>query len=106
MTRVPSTIIAVLVLLLPAGAAYARTLTVAANGVDSARCGTSVPCRSVSQAINLAVDGDIIVVGPGRYGDLTLTSSWATATASSCGRPSRTARPRQSGTTTSWAISA
>ena len=76
MTRVPSTIIAVLVLLLPAGTAYARTLTVAANGVDSARCGTSVPCRSVSQAINLAVDGDSIIVGPGRYGDLNLDGTF------------------------------
>ena len=41
------------------------------NGVDSASCGTSTnPCRSITQAIANAADGDRIVVGPGTYGDL------------------------------------
>ena len=50
--------------------AHAATLNVASNGTDSASCGTSSPCRSISQAIALAAAGDTIVVGPGRYGDL------------------------------------
>ncbi|MBI1743534.1 right-handed parallel beta-helix repeat-containing protein [Candidatus Acetothermia bacterium] len=49
----------------------AKTLTVANNGVDSATCGAvNAPCRSISQAITNAVDGDTITVGPGLYGDL------------------------------------
>jgi hypothetical protein len=76
MTRSLGSLGAVLLLLLSAGAAYARTLTVAANGVDSAQCGTTVPCRSLGQAIDLAVDGDTIVVGPGRYGDLNLNGTF------------------------------
>ncbi|QSQ25124.1 right-handed parallel beta-helix repeat-containing protein [Pyxidicoccus parkwayensis] len=48
-----------------------RTLYVANNAVDSATCGSSQrPCRSLSRAIANAHDGDRILVGPGRYGDL------------------------------------
>ena len=51
--------------------AGATTRRVANNGVDSASCGTSAnPCRSITQAIANAADGDRIVVGPGTYGDL------------------------------------
>jgi len=68
---------AVVIVLLWAGAVSARTLTVAVNGVDGDRCGTSaVPCRSVSQAIRLALPGDTIVVGPGRYGDLSFNATF------------------------------
>jgi hypothetical protein len=48
-----------------------RVLFVANNGVDSISCGDwGSPCRSIGQAIDNAIDGDQIVVGPGRYGDL------------------------------------
>ena len=53
------------------GIVLANTLSVANNGLDSATCGSSAaPCRSISQAIANASEGDTIVVGPGRYGDL------------------------------------
>jgi hypothetical protein len=40
-------------------------------GSDSGSCGTSAaPCRSISQAIANATDGDTIWVGPGHYGDV------------------------------------
>ncbi|MFP2932343.1 right-handed parallel beta-helix repeat-containing protein [Pyxidicoccus sp. 3LG] len=48
-----------------------RTLYVANNAVDSRTCGAKTnPCRSISRAIDNARNGDRIVVGPGRYGDL------------------------------------
>jgi len=47
----------------------AATLHVENNGIDSPSCGAvTEPCRSISQAIANATDGDKIVVGPGRYG--------------------------------------
>lgn len=53
-----------------AGGAGAAKLEVAAHGVDSATCGGKAePCRSISQAIANARNGDKIVVGPGYYGD-------------------------------------
>ncbi len=52
----------------PAGAA---TLLVAVNGIDGAACGTkAAPCRSIGKAIEHAIAGDTISVGPGHYGDL------------------------------------
>jgi len=52
--------------------AHGATLYVANTGTDGSGCGTSTTtqCRSISQAIALAVAGDTILVGPGRYGDL------------------------------------
>ncbi len=51
--------------------ALAATRFVAANGTDAPTCGgKSTPCRSISRAIQNAVAGDTIEVGPGRYGDL------------------------------------
>lgn len=59
-----------LLLLVPA-AAQADTLLVANDGVDSGTCGgKGNPCRTISAAMANALDGDTIVVGPGRYGDL------------------------------------
>jgi parallel beta-helix repeat protein len=53
------------------GLVSAKALEVANNGIDSATCGSSAaPCRSISQAIVHASEGDTIVVGPGHYGDL------------------------------------
>lgn len=60
-----------LLLLATATAARAATVQVANNGLDDPACGTKdAPCRSISRGIANAVDGDTIVVGPGRYGDL------------------------------------
>src|SRR5262245_9964652 len=51
------------------GAVQAKTLNVTNHGGDSPTCGgTTTPCRSISQAITNAADGDRISVGPGRYG--------------------------------------
>lgn len=48
-----------------------RTFVVANNGTDSASCGSwNRPCRSISQAVANAADGDTIYVQPGLYGDL------------------------------------
>ena len=48
-----------------------KTLYVANNGLDSALCGAKLsPCRSIRQAMANASAGSLIVVGPGRYGDL------------------------------------
>jgi len=64
--------LATLVLLACTAPAYGRTLYVANTGLDSPSCGAKTsPCRSIGQAVNtLAADGDTVVVGPGRYGDL------------------------------------
>jgi hypothetical protein len=59
------------VLLAAVAPAHAATHYVAANGVDAAGCGVAAqPCRSISWAIWSATAGDVILVGPGRYGDL------------------------------------
>jgi hypothetical protein len=51
--------------------AAAATLWTSNVGADSGSCGTSAaPCRSISQAIANASDGDTIWVGPGHYGDV------------------------------------
>ena len=77
MKSVTTSLGAVLLLLLSVGAVSAKTLTVSVNGLDEDPCGTAVlPCRSVSQAIRLAVAGDTIIVGPGRYGDLSFNGTF------------------------------
>ena len=59
-----------------ATSAYAATLHVANNAVDSDTCGSlAQPCRSINKAISRAHDGDQIVVGPGSY-LATQESSW------------------------------
>ena len=51
------------------GTLEGATFHVASNGFDSIICGgMSTPCRSISQAITIAIDRDRIVVGPGSYG--------------------------------------
>jgi parallel beta-helix repeat protein len=48
-----------------------NVLYAANDGVDSATCGPrSNPCRSLNETIAHATDGALIIVGPGRYGDL------------------------------------
>ena len=52
--------------------AAAASFNVANDGADSATCGAETsPCRSISQAIANASDGDTILVGAGRYGNIS-----------------------------------
>ena len=58
--------------------AFGGVRFVAANGTDSEGCGSAEhPCRSISQAMTNAEDGDTIYVGPGRYGDLSANGSFS-----------------------------
>ena len=52
--------------------AHGAMLSVANTGLDGPDCGAKTkPCRSISHAVSVrATDGDTIVVGPGKYGDL------------------------------------
>jgi hypothetical protein len=50
---------------------HAAVVRVANDGVDGPGCGgLTDPCRTITRAIANAVDGDRILVGPGRYGDV------------------------------------
>jgi hypothetical protein len=52
--------------------ASSATLDVTNDGADSATCGAQTkPCRTISQAIDNAADGDSIEVGAGTYGNLS-----------------------------------
>jgi hypothetical protein len=52
--------------------ATSATLNVTNDGADSASCGAQTkPCRTISQAIENAADGDSIEVGAGTYGNLS-----------------------------------
>jgi hypothetical protein len=52
--------------------ATSATLNVTNYGADSAACGSPAkPCRTISQAIENAFDGDSIEVGPGLYGNVS-----------------------------------
>lgn len=71
------TAVALLGFLLMAPPAIAATLHVANHGVDSGSCGSTSPCRSITQAITNAAAGDTVLVGPGLYSndvDLDTTS--------------------------------
>jgi hypothetical protein len=53
-------------------AAASASLRVTNDGADSATCGApTTPCRSISQAIENASDGDVIEVGAGHYGSVS-----------------------------------
>jgi hypothetical protein len=55
-----------------AAAAAGKTLWVTNDGADGATCGSRAkPCRSISQAIENASDGDSIGVGAGHYGNVS-----------------------------------
>jgi hypothetical protein len=55
-----------------AAATDSRTLWVTNAGTDSGVCGSrGSPCRSISQAMENANDGDTIWVGAGRYGHIS-----------------------------------
>src|ERR1700760_4428643 len=52
--------------------ATARTLYVTVDGTDSGSCGAQASaCRSISQGLENAVAGDTILVGAGRYGNIS-----------------------------------
>ena len=52
--------------------ATSATLNVTNDGADSATCGAQTkPCRTISQAIENAADGDSIEVGAGIYGNVS-----------------------------------
>ncbi len=52
--------------------ATSATLNVTNDGADSASCGAQTkPCRTISQAIENAADGDSIEVGAGLYGNVS-----------------------------------
>jgi len=54
------------------------TLWVGNDGADAGNCGARTsPCRSISQAIENASNGDTIEVGEGRYGDITGTGTFS-----------------------------
>jgi parallel beta-helix repeat protein len=56
---------------IPVVAATGTTWWVTNQGLDSSACGSRAkPCRSISAAIDKAVDGDVVEVGAGLYGDL------------------------------------
>jgi hypothetical protein len=55
-----------------AAATVGKTLWVTNDGADDATCGSRAkPCRSISQAIENASDGDNIWVGAGHYGSVS-----------------------------------
>jgi hypothetical protein len=75
------TIIAVaLAALLLATPTQAAVKWVENYGVDSGSCGAtfSSPCRSISRALANAAAGDVILVGPGRYGDIDYDGAFTT----------------------------
>lgn len=56
----------------PAG----NTLYVANNGFDTGTCGAvETPCRTITQGIANALEGDTLIVKPGLYGELDGTAS-------------------------------
>ena len=59
-----------------AASTFGATRHVANNGIDGAGCGTAAsPCRTITQGIANATEGDTVMVGPGRYGDLNRNGS-------------------------------
>jgi len=60
-----------------AASAAGRSIYVTADGTDSASCGAQASaCRSISQGLENATDGDTILVGAGRYGNISGSASY------------------------------
>jgi len=71
-------LLAIIALGLAGNAVAATTLWVTNDGVDNSSCGSkAAPCRSISQAIENAQSGDTIVVGAGRYGNISGDGSFS-----------------------------
>jgi hypothetical protein len=63
--------IGLILMLTTAGPGAAAQLFVKNDGIDSPTCGSDArPCRSISQGVENATDGDMLIVHPGLYGDL------------------------------------
>jgi hypothetical protein len=66
------------IMIVGVASATSATLRVTNDGADSATCGAPTkPCRSISQAIENASDGDSIEVGAGHYGNVSGDSNFA-----------------------------
>ena len=64
-------LVVIAAVLVPCATVNAAMHHVRSTGADSVTCGAlASPCRSITQAIANASDGDSIIVGPGLYGDL------------------------------------
>jgi len=54
------------------------SIYVTTDGTDSASCGAQTSaCRSISQGLENATDGDTILVGAGRYGNVSGSASYS-----------------------------
>src|SRR3954469_25736724 len=74
--RATAAIVSTFILSSAAGAA-GRSIYVATDGTDSASCGAQASaCRSISQGLENATDGDTILVGAGRYGNISGSASY------------------------------
>lgn len=63
-----------------AASATGRSIYVTTDGTDSASCGAQASaCRSISQGLVNATDGDTILVGAGRYGNISGSASYTGA---------------------------
>jgi hypothetical protein len=71
-------LIVLVAMLVTAKVSAAATWWVANNGTDSSTCGASstTPCRTISQGIQNATDGDTINVGAGLYGNVSGTGNF------------------------------
>jgi len=57
--------------------ATGKSIYIATDGTDSASCGAQAnACRSISQGLENATDGDTILVGAGRYGNISGSASY------------------------------
>src|SRR3954470_3089530 len=58
--------------------AAGRSIYVSTDGTDNASCGAQTSaCRSISQGLENATDGDTILVGAGRYGNISGSASYS-----------------------------
>ena len=46
---------------------FSETFHVSENGVDNSSCSQGQPCEHIQTAIDLTVDGDVVMVSPGTY---------------------------------------
>jgi hypothetical protein len=57
--------------------ATGRSIYVTTDGTDSATCGAQASaCRSISRGLENAIDGDTILVGAGRYGNISGSTAY------------------------------
>jgi hypothetical protein len=69
--RVGTVLLLAALLLGVAAPTRAASVYVANDGLDGPSCGAKKsPCRSIRRGVVNAADGDTVIVGPGRYGDL------------------------------------